>query len=520
MKAQTSIDPKLIGLLGRKLYSSHPLFIVVRELLQNSVDACKRAGVDPDIKISIELKGSDKSARVICDDNGIGMSEEELVHNFLCLGGSDKQGKNGETGGFGIAKAAIMSGLYWRVDTLDLVVDMQDVLEGKEIHHIPTARVGTCVTVDTAEEYVYDYMLIRTLLLCLMSHIDGVQLIVKNHNVATFNDAVGDEIFGEKLEVFTSKSSKRKWVAYGVKEIEINDETMRGMIAVRMNGLVQYIEDMFIERMKGNIIVEVDSSGTLPEQRNYPFNMSREKLLSDYNTDIEGVKRMVKEQYESISHEIRTLEIPDIMIIIPGRLLKGKYEICHEGKVSEVEEEKQVQKDIEEIQRSIFSHAHEDVWRDHIISDSANMLTMLMNYDVNENIIEKDASLLYIWAQILEELLPPSVEFGIGLIGIREECFAMTQNKEGLQFYLINPNYYRNSFSEAIVLGLWTSACHEVAHLSHGGHNDEFIACESTYHQISKEIAAMNLSKWSKILRKVYEEERQNGNESRIHQVE
>jgi HSP90 family molecular chaperone len=52
-KAVMSIDPRLVSLVGRKLYSSHPIPIVTRELLQNSVDACRRKGIEPDIKIEI-----------------------------------------------------------------------------------------------------------------------------------------------------------------------------------------------------------------------------------------------------------------------------------------------------------------------------------------------------------------------------------------------------------------------------------------------------------------------------------
>ena len=158
MKAQTSIDPKLISLLGRKLYTGNPVVICARELLQNSVDACKRAGVDPEISITIKVEYSDPNnswspakVRVICEDNGCGMSETELINDFLCLGGTSKKDSS-SVGGFGIAKASIMSGEYWSVDTLGCHTDIEDVISGEDVRRIPE-REGTKVEVMFSLKY-------------------------------------------------------------------------------------------------------------------------------------------------------------------------------------------------------------------------------------------------------------------------------------------------------------------------------------------------------------------------------
>src|SRR3990170_9015097 len=118
-QATMSIDPRLLKLVGRKLYSSHPIPIIVRELLQNSVDACNRKGVEPRITITVkQLDANGNDWLVSCEDNGIGMTPEQLVNDFLRLGGKKEEWAN-QTGGFGIAKAAILGSDDWEVHTLN-----------------------------------------------------------------------------------------------------------------------------------------------------------------------------------------------------------------------------------------------------------------------------------------------------------------------------------------------------------------------------------------------------------------
>ena len=107
----------IINLLANNLYSGPKVFL--RELLQNGVDAIHaREQFDPSFagkgKISIEVidapagasagagaAGSLASASptIICEDNGIGLTEDE-VHKFLAtIGESSKRGELGEARG-------------------------------------------------------------------------------------------------------------------------------------------------------------------------------------------------------------------------------------------------------------------------------------------------------------------------------------------------------------------------------------------------------------------------------------
>ncbi|MDP4097041.1 HSP90 family protein [Paenibacillus sp. P96] len=99
----------MINILSNHLYSSPKVFL--RELLQNAVDAVTaRKVLEPDFKgrVHIELAGTGSGATLMIEDNGIGLTKEE-VHQFLAMiGQSSKRGKDlimGETsfiGRFGI----------------------------------------------------------------------------------------------------------------------------------------------------------------------------------------------------------------------------------------------------------------------------------------------------------------------------------------------------------------------------------------------------------------------------------
>ena len=80
---------KLLDLVANSLYSEREIFL--RELISNSADACEKLryeslskknilGVDKDLKITVQV--SKKNKTIVIQDNGIGMSNEELIDNL------------------------------------------------------------------------------------------------------------------------------------------------------------------------------------------------------------------------------------------------------------------------------------------------------------------------------------------------------------------------------------------------------------------------------------------------------
>ncbi len=97
----------IIRLLSDNLYSSDKVFL--RELLQNAVDAIgarKRADAScPEGKVTVTYRKNTKGAKLVFEDNGIGLTKEE-IHSFLSvIGQSSKRQdtvRNSFIGQFGI----------------------------------------------------------------------------------------------------------------------------------------------------------------------------------------------------------------------------------------------------------------------------------------------------------------------------------------------------------------------------------------------------------------------------------
>ena len=80
---------KLLDLVANSLYSEREIFL--RELISNSADACEKLryeslskknilGEDKDLKITVKVSKKKKTIEI--QDNGIGMSNEELIDNL------------------------------------------------------------------------------------------------------------------------------------------------------------------------------------------------------------------------------------------------------------------------------------------------------------------------------------------------------------------------------------------------------------------------------------------------------
>ena len=80
---------RLLDIVANSLYSEREIFL--RELISNAADACEKLryeavkekgllGTEKDLKINIKI--SKKKNLIIVEDNGIGMSRQELIDNL------------------------------------------------------------------------------------------------------------------------------------------------------------------------------------------------------------------------------------------------------------------------------------------------------------------------------------------------------------------------------------------------------------------------------------------------------
>ena len=86
-KAELTANHELLKLLVGPLYGYNPAF-AVRELLQNSVDACQERMAIDNKKGKVEISIDTENKVFIITDNGIGMSEDILINYYLVAGSS------------------------------------------------------------------------------------------------------------------------------------------------------------------------------------------------------------------------------------------------------------------------------------------------------------------------------------------------------------------------------------------------------------------------------------------------
>lgn len=92
-KAELTANCELLKLLTEPLYGNNPAF-AVRELLQNSIDACQERMIHDGGKGKIEIDIDTESKQFIITDNGIGMSEDVLINYYLVAGSSYRKSDN------------------------------------------------------------------------------------------------------------------------------------------------------------------------------------------------------------------------------------------------------------------------------------------------------------------------------------------------------------------------------------------------------------------------------------------
>ena len=497
-QAVTSIDPRLIGMLGRKLYSSNPLPIVVRELLQNSVDACKRANVEPVIRITIrESKNSFSNWVVTCTDNGIGMTADEIVNDFLRLGGKKKDGTN-QTGGFGIAKAAIMGCADWKVRSLDNFLNRTILEEGGDIRK-QIYREGTKVTVRIAEG-VYGSDIRKALQMVYYSDVK-IHFVVRTNSYPVI--AIDDPVAG--LPEPTSKvlDENENFDLWGTEEFELPifdnieyfDITMitgTGWNIVRLNGLMQMFRGSRLDYRKTNLFFDIKTDRA-PEDPLYPFSLSREKLEEGFEQLVDA---FVASHNANVMESVAVVKEEDIpeeetVMVLPGRLLKGVRDTKYDR-----------------LERASKSGMGNKTTTELIIEEKLSRLTkpngkpvqmLIRRYKRNPDTRVWHSKVLLAWQDVLQLVAELDEQFGIGITSYPFHEAARI-SMDGSVYYVINPDLaitteLRKQSDEAIVLSLWALASHEVTHKYVDDHNEWFTTTENNIMRDSAEVLLRALRK-------------------------
>lgn len=217
----------MIELLSEHIYSAPNVF--VRELLQNGIDAnTARKTIEETHKgiINIFLNKINNTPQLIFEDNGIGLTEEE-VHQFLSvIGQSSKRGDFNEKdyiGKFGIGMLSCL------VVSHEIVVETRSLLKDKSVCWRGKADgTYTVETIDNIEK--------AGTRVILSPKKEWLPLFEKEElkkNILHFGNALpitinfitdeGTEVLVDKDPVWLSKaSSKEELLEYGQKVFNIN----------------------------------------------------------------------------------------------------------------------------------------------------------------------------------------------------------------------------------------------------------------------------------------------------------
>ena len=217
----------MIELLSEHIYSAPNVF--VRELLQNGIDAnTARRSIDENHKgiINIYLNKVNDTPQLIFEDNGIGLTEEE-VHQFLSvIGQSSKRGDFNEKdfiGKFGIGMLSCL------VVSHEIVVETRSLLKDKSVCWRGKADgTYTVETIDNIEN--------AGTRVILSPKKEWLPLFEKEElkkNILHFGNALpitinfitdeGTEVLVDKDPVWLNKeSSKEELMEYGRKTFNIN----------------------------------------------------------------------------------------------------------------------------------------------------------------------------------------------------------------------------------------------------------------------------------------------------------
>lgn len=486
VRAELSMDPRLIVMLARKQYSMDPLHLLVRELLQNSVDAVRERqrrelnlGRTLDSKILITLMYNSESevTYISCEDNGIGMSAQEFHDNFLRLGKTSKLMDN-MVGGFGIgAKTAVLSNETWSVRSNDIMCNQDILYRGDFIQQVEP-RVGTLIEVTMKN--VNWWTLKRVMESIYLSDVSVHVQVSYDGNVMLDDETAGmkyprrslDEaegyaqFIGEPVDI----------PLYGI---------VQGTNIFRMHGLVQFVERYNASRTT-NLWFDFDPKVSVDSPA-YPFNMNREGL-SEYGTAPQDIRNLIQTHNTDVlsSQKIATTEkVLEVIWINPGKFAQGKRESKFEkGRF------KANAGDSDGLRFKFRNNA--DDAEDNSKSDMA-LLVRKYKYDPDEK--NYHVNILLVWKEIVE--FCTSDYFALGITQ-DPQVVASRCPYQGHIYYIINPDAITATTAKGKILQMWSSAVHECSHEAEEAHNERFTSVEGEIFSETAEAIAENMHRWTR----------------------
>jgi hypothetical protein len=292
-------------------YTSYLGDVSIREGLQNSLDAVLESIENKEIsegKINIKIvrnfdegkpmymtEGEDlMGSGFMIEDNGVGMSDEDIRDKFLALHGTGKD-KVGRFGGFGIAKAVILGpskeGSDWKLETRDNYHDSDMAQNAEQVKTLDKPRQGTKIEVIARGDN-------RIITHKAKKYVETTEF-PKNVTAKFNNEIIKNPFKGKKSKKFTynigpkgQEDKSKLTVSYYPKTPEGYNQLQVIRLVDKYTGakLTQGLIDIYSDGFSGTIITDVETVET-PGSHEYPLTDSRMELKYDAN---EPIKKLIE----------------------------------------------------------------------------------------------------------------------------------------------------------------------------------------------------------------------------------
>ncbi len=303
---------------------------VVREILQNAVDAVnKRHKQGGQIRIYTS-SSEDNYMDLVIEDNGVGMDWQTLSNKFFVYFASGKENDDSAAGEYGIAKALIQETPKegWSMQTNDIhsgTYDKNMFFANQEQYKYPALETkidGVVLTLYNLPSVSRSYIVDLAKKYSSMSNLD---IMVNNEHIAPLftvdslkrmdsasdiasvvaensseeqtmknelNHLMDEQVGSLEFEV----DKKRTAVKFYLNKLSSNEF---GNFYVFLNGQYQFEKSSYVYLQRCNIVCSIKTNAR-PGTDAYPVDPGRENLKEPYKTQIYDIESQISESLKKI----------------------------------------------------------------------------------------------------------------------------------------------------------------------------------------------------------------------------
>ncbi|MBF0244423.1 MAG: hypothetical protein HQL31_04030 [Planctomycetes bacterium] len=499
--------------------------LAVRETFQNSVDAYRKS------KMRGPYYANYANGILTIGDLAGGMDPKTLQEKFLTLGTSGKSEDEESVGGFGVAKAVILGcGEKWVITSQDYTVDSESFQVAVTDKLMAGFKIDIQTKMSTSD--MSDWLMFI-----------GLSDPSVKPQLQGFLNSYVDLGRGRNVDIsgLDWGDCRTKITKYRSQEIAFNtsngnvkvDLRARGLMVVRLGGLVQFFENLY--ELPGTILVIDMKPKCRPGTSRYPFNKGRDGFRGPAVDAWYKLNNYLKQEAISARES-------DEWVHVDFDFMDDAQDDCDSDIESKDSESPDITTKLEEVEHIIRQRAHPDLGEDQdrnlvrqmeraygegVCSDRQRFNEALTKYMAAfKNSIKvhaKDSSikkqpcksnplpfkwtirrargykarfdiaktanqrLLSYWRELMQLIsveleLPGDLRPGI-VLSQSKEAMCLAQN--GKFCIMLNPVTFREYHNplniEASALRTWQVMCHELAHTLESGHGQTYSCIRESY---------------------------------------